>query len=177
MFVGHAPSFQEFPFVLDENFPFDQESVFADPGVGQSDDNVQTLVSSARGATRDDQRGRAGDRDFRGVIGGNASSESGTGSLESKRKTVVRSAVMRSAGVEMLTLRHLSRRVRLTGRRPNPTHKKKHKGKHRTRGDSAADDQKKSKSSEDTKEHGGKKGKKNRDCSDLNALLKTTRVN
>ena len=53
MFVGHAPSFEDFPFVLNDNFPFDRGSVFADRGQSQSDDNVQTLVSSARGATRD----------------------------------------------------------------------------------------------------------------------------
>ena len=35
-FVGHAPSFEEFPFVLDESFPFDRESVFADPGAGST---------------------------------------------------------------------------------------------------------------------------------------------
>ncbi|HVL56558.1 MAG TPA: hypothetical protein VM491_08630, partial [Burkholderiaceae bacterium] len=28
-FVGHAPSFEEFPFVLDESFPFGEDSVFA----------------------------------------------------------------------------------------------------------------------------------------------------
>jgi len=53
MFVGHAPSFEDFPFVLDENFPFDQESVLAGRRRSNSDDNVQTLVSSARGAMRD----------------------------------------------------------------------------------------------------------------------------
>jgi hypothetical protein len=53
-FVGHAPSFQDFPFVLDQNFPFDRESVFASRGDGQSEDNVVTMVSNARGATRND---------------------------------------------------------------------------------------------------------------------------
>ena len=53
MFVGHAPSFEDFPFVVDENFPFDQQNVFADRGTSESENNVQTMVSSARGATRD----------------------------------------------------------------------------------------------------------------------------
>jgi hypothetical protein len=53
-FVGHAPSFEEFPFVLDQSFPFDRESVFADPGTAQSEDNVVTMVTTARGATRND---------------------------------------------------------------------------------------------------------------------------
>jgi hypothetical protein len=53
-FVGHAPSFEEFPFVLDQNFPFDRDSVFANPGEGQSEDNAVTMVSNARGATQDD---------------------------------------------------------------------------------------------------------------------------
>ena len=52
-FVGHAPSFEEFPFVLEENFPFNRESVFADRGDSHTEDNVVTLVSSARGAERD----------------------------------------------------------------------------------------------------------------------------
>ena len=53
-FVGHAPSFEEFPFVLDQSFPFDRESVFADRGEDQSADNVVTMVSNASGATRND---------------------------------------------------------------------------------------------------------------------------
>ena len=52
-FVGHAPSFEEFPFVFDESFPFDRESVFADRGDSQLEENVQTLVSAARGAPLD----------------------------------------------------------------------------------------------------------------------------
>src|SRR5215211_4903627 len=38
-FVGHAPSFEEFPFVVEEDFPFDRESVFADLGHDLFDDN------------------------------------------------------------------------------------------------------------------------------------------
>jgi len=53
LFVGHAPSFEEFPFVLEESFPFDRESVFADRGETTADDRVVTLVSAAGGSTRD----------------------------------------------------------------------------------------------------------------------------
>jgi len=56
-FVGQAPSFEAFPFVLDQGFPFDGGSVFADRGEGQSEDNVITMVSNARGATRNDSMG------------------------------------------------------------------------------------------------------------------------
>src|SRR5688500_1887837 len=48
--VGHAPSFESFPFVLDESFPFDQGSVFADRGPSQIEEEVQALISTARGA-------------------------------------------------------------------------------------------------------------------------------
>jgi hypothetical protein len=48
-FVGHAPSFEEFPFVLDESFPFDEESVFANRDEGPIEDYVETLISAAWG--------------------------------------------------------------------------------------------------------------------------------
>ena len=48
-FVGHGPSFEEFPFVLDENFPFDSESVFAVLGHDLFDDDyLGNLFSAAR---------------------------------------------------------------------------------------------------------------------------------
>jgi hypothetical protein len=61
-FVGHAPSFEEFPFVLDEgfpfvldeNFPFGSDSVFADRDESQLEADVETLISAARGAPLDD---------------------------------------------------------------------------------------------------------------------------
>jgi hypothetical protein len=52
-FVGHAPSLEEFPFVLDESFPFDGESVFANRGDTRVEESVQTLISAARGAPVD----------------------------------------------------------------------------------------------------------------------------
>ena len=61
-FVGHAPSFEEFPFVLDEgfpfvldeNFPFGSDSVFADRDESALEDDVEALISAARGAPLDD---------------------------------------------------------------------------------------------------------------------------
>ncbi len=47
--VGHAPSFEEFPFVVDEGFPFSRESVFTDPGEDSVANDVDVLVSAARG--------------------------------------------------------------------------------------------------------------------------------
>ncbi len=54
-FVGHAPSFEEFPFVLDESFPFGQESVFADRGSSRIENEVLALIATARGAPLDDE--------------------------------------------------------------------------------------------------------------------------
>jgi hypothetical protein len=57
-FVGHAPTFENFPFVLDDNFPFDEDSVFSNSGSSDDDqdlaDDVEILVSAARGAPLDD---------------------------------------------------------------------------------------------------------------------------
>ena len=160
MFVGHAPSFEDFPFVLDENFPFDRGSVFADRGAGQSEDNVQAMVSTARGATRDSNRTapevktsgassvkmqqRARDRKAR-VETENGRSKPGDEKRRSGSTDVTASASQGAA----------------KGASTESTHKKKHKGKHRTQVHSAADGQKTSKSSDDTKVHGGKKGNKN----------------
>jgi hypothetical protein len=52
-FVGHAPSFEEFPLVVDENFPFDGESVFANRDEGPIEDYVETLISAAWGTPLD----------------------------------------------------------------------------------------------------------------------------
>jgi hypothetical protein len=47
-FIGHAPSFEEFPFVIDENFPFDRETVFAVLGHDLFGDNyLENLVTAA----------------------------------------------------------------------------------------------------------------------------------
>jgi hypothetical protein len=47
-FVGHAPSFEEFPFVVDEGFPFNRDSVFADLGASDSSDNASIFVSASQ---------------------------------------------------------------------------------------------------------------------------------
>ena len=60
-FVGHAPSFEEFPFVidegfpfvLDENFPFGSDSVFADRDESALEADVEALISAARGTPLD----------------------------------------------------------------------------------------------------------------------------
>jgi hypothetical protein len=49
-FVGHAPSFEEFPFVVDEGFPFNQEGIFADLSEDVEANDAEILVSAARGA-------------------------------------------------------------------------------------------------------------------------------
>jgi hypothetical protein len=162
MFVGHAPSFEEFPFVLDENFPFGRESVFADRGSGQPEDNVETLLSAARGATRDDKatapeirtsgastvefEQRARDRKPR-VETDNGRSKQGDEKRGSKYTGV--SASESQDGADRTSA--------------ESKHEKKKKGKDRHRGGSTSDDQKKSKDSDDTKKRDGKKGKRSRD--------------
>ena len=161
MFVGHAPSFEEFPFVLDENFPFDRESVFADRGSSQSESDVETVVSDARGASRDDNAApeirtsgassvaieqRARDRKPR-VETDNGRSKAGNEKRQSGNSNATASESQDAAGRTSSESKH----------------EKKNNGKDRHRGGSAADDQKKSKSSDDAKKHHGKKGKRNRD--------------
>jgi hypothetical protein len=131
MVVGHAPSFEDFPFVLDENFPFDSGSVFAGRGGSQSDDNVQTLVSSARGAKRDtnaaapeiktsgassvDLQQRVRHREPR---------------VETENGRSKRSKEKRRNGSTDVTASELKGAV--TEVSTQTKHKKKHKGKHRT---------------------------------------------
>jgi hypothetical protein len=162
MFVGHAPSFEDFPFVVDENFPFDQQNVFADRGTSQSDNNVQMMVSSARGATRDtnavapeiktsgassvEMQQRARDRKPR-VETENGRSKRGS---EKHRSGSTDVAASESQGA-------------VNGESTEPKHKKKHKGTHRAQGKSAADAKSKSKNSADTQENGGKKHRKSQD--------------
>lgn len=54
--VGHAPSFEEFPFVVDEGFPFNRESVFNDLSEDTVND-VDVFVSAARGQPLGDDTG------------------------------------------------------------------------------------------------------------------------
>jgi hypothetical protein len=162
MFVGHAPSFEAFPFVLDENFPFGPESVFADRAAGQPEDNVETLISAARGATREDIAAapeirtsgastvkfeqRARDHKSR-VETGNGRSKQGDEKRGSKNTGV--SASESQEGAERNSA--------------DSKHEKKKKGKDRHRSGSTSDDQKKSTDSGDTKKRDGKKGKRSRD--------------
>ena len=175
-FVGHAPSFQEFPFVLDESFPFDQESVFADPGAGQFDDNVQTMVSAARGATLDNNAAAPVIRTS-GASSVEFEQRVRDGSLESNRKTVVRSEEVRSAGVEVLTLRHPSRRVRLIGRRPNRPTRKSTKASTELRATQRPMPRRSQRARKIRRNRVLRRVRRVETCSDLNALLKTTRVN
>ena len=46
MVVGHAPSFDEFPFVIEEDFPYGPGGVFTDRRDELLEDNVVTVVSS-----------------------------------------------------------------------------------------------------------------------------------
>ena len=160
-FVGHAPSFEEFPFVLDEGFPFNRESVFADPAAGQPENTVETLISAARGATLDDETAP--------VI-----RTSGTSSVEFEQR-----ARGRDAGVESESGRPARGKDSRGGgnagvassesqgkgdqAQAKSKHGKKQKhGKDSKRGGSAKDNGKKSKSSKHAKNHGGKKDKKRR---------------
>jgi hypothetical protein len=161
MFVGHAPSFEEFPFVVDENFPFGRESVFADRGAGQSEGNVETLISAARGATRDDKAAapeirtsgastvefeqRARDRKPRAETD-NGRSKQGNEQRESRNTGVTASEAQDGTARTSAESKH-----------------EKKKGKDRHRGGSTSDDQKKSKASDGSKKRDGKKGKRSRD--------------
>jgi hypothetical protein len=55
--VGHAPSFEEFPFVVDEGFPFNRESVFTDMSEDAIADDADVFVSAARGQPLGDDTG------------------------------------------------------------------------------------------------------------------------
>ena len=55
--VGHAPSFEEFPFVVDEGFPFNRESVFTDLSEDSVADDADVFVSAARGQPLGDDTG------------------------------------------------------------------------------------------------------------------------
>jgi hypothetical protein len=160
MFVGHAPSFEAFPFVLDENFPFDRESVFANRGAGQPEGNVEPLISVARGATRDHNAApedrnsgastvefeqRARDRKPRVEID-NSRSKQGNEKRESRNTGVT--ASKSEDGPDRTSA--------------ESNYGKKKKGKDRHRGGSTSDDQKKSKDSDTTKKRDGKMDKRSR---------------
>jgi hypothetical protein len=159
-FVGHAPSFEAFPFVLDESFPFDQDSVFANRGTSQIEEDVQALISTARGAPVADEAApvirtsgastvefeqRARDRKPRTEV------ENGG----AKRSQEARQR--RNADVRASESQDGDDRASAESR-----HKKKHRGKDRYRGGSDGDGEKKAKNSKQAKKQGGKKGKKDR---------------
>jgi hypothetical protein len=159
-FVGHAASFEEFPFVVTENFPFDRESVFADRGVGQFEDTVETLVSAARGATRDDNAAAPEIR-----TSGASSAEFEQPARERKPRVETdngnskRSQEKRRNGNGDVTA---SGSQDAADRTSAESKQQKKKGKDRTRGGSTAEAQKKLTSSDNPKKHGGKKHKKSR---------------
>jgi hypothetical protein len=160
-FVGHAPSFEEFPFVLEENFPFDGDSVFADRGESQSEDSFATLVSAAGGTTRD---GNSGDPEIR--TSGPSSVEVAqrardrkprveTDNNDSKRGKENRRSG--NAGVTASESQAAVDRVSTESKQ-----QKKNKGKDRIRRGAGADDDRESTSSDGAKKDGGKRGKKKR---------------
>jgi hypothetical protein len=159
--VGHAPSFEEFPFVLEENFPFDRESVFADGGETTSEDRVVTLVSAAGGTTRDDNSAtpeirtggpssvafeqRARDRKPR-VETDNGAPKRRNDKRGNGNAGIAASESQDAAGITSAESKQ----------------QKKNKGKDRVRRGSRADDEKKATNSRGTKKNGEKKSKKQR---------------
>jgi hypothetical protein len=159
-FVGHAPSFEEFPFVVTESFPFDRESVFADRGESPFEDNVETLVSAARGATRDDNAAGPEMRSSgRSSVAFEQRARERKPRVETESGHSKRSKDKRQNGSGDVTASESQDAAESTT--ADSKHQKK-KGKDRVRGGSAAEAQKKSTSSDNPKKHGGKKGKKNR---------------
>ncbi|HZA93874.1 MAG TPA: hypothetical protein VE420_14720 [Gemmatimonadales bacterium] len=159
-FVGHAPSFEAFPFVLDESFPFDQDSVFANRGTSQIEEDVQTLISTARGASAADETAP--------VI-----RTSGTSTVEFEQRARDRKprTEVENGGAQ----RSQEARQRRNGEirasesqdgddraSAESRHKKKQRGNAGHRGGSDGDGEKKSKNSKQAKKQGGNKGKKNR---------------
>jgi hypothetical protein len=158
-FVGHAPSFEEFPVVLNESFSFDQDSIFADRGTSQIEEDVQAVSSAARGAPIDDEA----PPDIR---------TSGASSVEFEQRA--RDRKPRVEAENGRTTRGKDARQRgnadlsaseaqegddraLAGSR-----QKKHEATDDNRGGAAGDGEKTSNGSKQTKKEGDKKGKKNR---------------
>src|SRR5215212_3970632 len=157
-FVGHAPSFQDFPFVLDQSFPFNRESVFASPGAGQLDDNTQILVSAARGAPFDDN----GDAPVIRTSGASSvefeqRAQGRNPRIESENGRLKRGNESRRGGNSNVTSSESQGGDRSSA---NSNHGKKKHGNDSNRSSSAKDNGKKSKSSKHAKNRGGKKGKK-----------------
>jgi hypothetical protein len=157
-FVGHAPSFQDFPFVLDQSFPFNRESVFADPSAGQLDDDAQILVSAARDARFDDN----GDAPVIRTSGASSvefeqRAQGRNPRIESENGRLKRGNESRRGGNSNVTSSESQGGDRSSA---NSNHGKKKHGNDSNRSGSAKDNGKKSKSSKHAKNGGGKKGKK-----------------
>jgi hypothetical protein len=159
-FVGHAPSFEEFPFVTSENFPFDRESVFADRGEGLFEDNVATLVSAARGAMSDHN---AAAPEIRTSGASSVAFEQRARErkprVETNNGNSKRSKEKRRNGHGDVTA---SESQDPADSKSAESKQQKKNGKDRIRGGSTAAAEKKSTSSSKSKKHGGKKGKKSR---------------
>jgi hypothetical protein len=162
--VGHAPSFEEFPFVLDESFPFSQDSVFADRDESPIAEEVQTLISMARGAPLDEDavapeirtsgasfvefEQRSRDRNPR------AESDSG----RAKRGKDAR----RGRNTDVTTSESRDEDDQASTESKQKKKKRGQRGNQRT---SAADDEKKSNGAKQNK-HGNKNGKKSKKSRD-----------
>jgi hypothetical protein len=156
-FVGHVQSLEEFPFFLDENFPFDRESVFAVLGNSLFDDNyLENLILAAHGDKAEALQART----------------TGASSVEFEqrphdRKPQVQTPYGRSnRGKEKRVSENTDTAVSESQGPVESTsaqsgQQKKNKGKDRIRA-GAGPDEKKSKGSNNTKRHDGKKGKKSR---------------
>ena len=159
-FVGHATSFEEFPFVLDESFPFDQDSVFANRGTSQIEEDVRALISTARGAPTADEAAP--------VI---RTSGASTVEFEQRARDQKPRTEEENGGAKRSQEARQRRNADVRGFEPRDgddrasaesRHQKKHRGKDHHRGDSDGDGEKKAKSSKQAKKQGGKKGKKDR---------------
>jgi hypothetical protein len=169
-FVGHAPSFEEFPFVLDEgfpfvldeNFPFGSDSVFADRDESALEADVEALISAARGTPLDDG---AVEPEIR---------TSGASSAEFAQRTRDRkprveaddggakrgNGARRGGNVNASASEAQDEADRTTAQ---SEHQKKSRGKDGDRGGSTGDGKKKSNRSDNSKnDGGGKKDKKSR---------------
>jgi hypothetical protein len=156
-FVGHAPSFEEFPFVLDENFPFDRESVFAERGDTQrTEENVVTLVSSARDDNAAAPEVRASGASSVSLEQRVRNHKPRVKAENDHSKRVHERRPKGNAGSTDSESQDTTDRTSVESKQQS-----KNKGKDRVRG-GTPDNENASTSSNKSKKHGGKKGKKNR---------------
>jgi hypothetical protein len=160
-FVGHAPSFEDFPFVLEESFPFGQESVFANRQEGPIEVYVESLISAAHGAplhadtsAPEIQTSGASSVEFEQRARGRkprVESENGRAvrGQESRRERTADGTLSESRGGGDQSSAEAKQKT-------------KKRGKESNRDASAADAEKKAKSSKHGKNQDGKKAKKSR---------------